>query len=64
MMKVEELSIEILKLLREKPIFFYDVLKTFRSEDYQKILLAWGRLRSIGKLAREEATGKYKPKDE
>ena len=63
MKEVEELSIKILELLRKKPIFFYDVLKTFESEEYQKILQAWGRLRSMGKLAREESTGEYILKD-
>jgi hypothetical protein len=60
MNEIEELSEKILEFIREKPIYFYDVLVKFRNEEYKKILLAWGKLRSEKKLSRDEKTGMYK----
>ena len=62
--EIEELSTKILESIRKKPLYFYDVLVEFKNEEYRKILLAWGKLRSEKKLSRDEKTGMYKIREE
>lgn len=54
----EGLASEILKQLRRKPIFYYDLLTEFPDKSYREIMLAWSIVREGHRLSRDEE-GRY-----
>lgn len=54
----EGLASEILKQLRRKPIFYYDLLTGFPERSYREIMLAWSIVREGRRLSRDEE-GRY-----
>ena len=42
------------RLLRERPVFFIDLVRAFPDTPYRTLLLAWGEVRERHKLARDE----------
>jgi UbiD family decarboxylase len=55
---VSRLSDSIQKMIVKQPMFFFDILKEFRSENYQAILLAWSRLREKELIIRSGEEGR------
>ena len=41
-------------MLRERPLFFIDLVRAFPDTPYRTLLLAWGEVRERHKLARDE----------
>ena len=41
-------------MVREKPVFFIDLIRAFPDTPYRTILLAWGEVRERHRLARDE----------
>ena len=41
-------------MVREKPVFFIDLVRAFPDTPYRTILLAWGEVRERHRLARDE----------
>jgi hypothetical protein len=50
--RIEE---RILGLATKGPIFYYDILRELRGEDYRTIMLAFGQIREKGLFERDEA---------
>ena len=53
--RVEQL---ILDLARISPIYYFDILEAFDSEDYRTIMLAFGQIR-VKKLFGRDSQGRY-----
>jgi hypothetical protein len=50
----DELAVRLKEVCKQRPFFFYDILKAFESIPYRDILLAWGRMREQVKFDRDE----------
>ena len=56
--EVKRVAERMTAMLRERPVQFMDLLRTFPDVPYRTILLAWGQVREAHRLAREE-DGEY-----
>jgi hypothetical protein len=45
----------ILELAQRSPIFYYDILRELRDEDYRTVMLAFGQIRQKGLFDRDPA---------
>lgn len=57
-LQTDELGLEILTMLRSKPVFYYDLLNEFPERSYREIMLAWSLVREGHRLSRDEE-GRY-----
>ena len=55
---VARLADAIVAALRERPLFFMDLVRTHRDLPYRTLLLAWGAVRDRERLARDDE-GRY-----
>jgi 4-hydroxy-3-polyprenylbenzoate decarboxylase len=55
---IKELSGRIVKLLKDRPCYFKDILDALRNDGYRAALLAWSEMRTQNQLVRDEA-GRY-----
>lgn len=55
---VYDLCMKITDLVKKQPLYFYEILKELKDDDYRHILLAVGKLREEGKINRDEM-GRY-----
>lgn len=55
---VDELERRIVTLARLGPIFYYDILRELRGEDYRAIMLAFGQIRRKRLFGRDDK-GRY-----
>lgn len=51
---VARLADAIVTALRERPLFFMDLVRAHRDVPYRTLLLAWGAVRDREKLERDE----------
>ncbi len=56
--EVARLADAIVAALRERPLFFMDVVRAHRDLPYRTLLLAWGVVRDRERLARDDE-GRY-----
>lgn len=49
----------IARALRERPLFFMDLVRAHRDAPYRTLLLAWGEVRERHRLARDDE-GRYR----
>jgi hypothetical protein len=47
------------RALRERPLFFMDLVRAHRDAPYRTLLLAWGQVRERHRLARDDE-GRYR----
>jgi 2,5-furandicarboxylate decarboxylase 1 len=60
--KGKDLSDSILEALRQKPLYYSEILDAFREVDYSSLVKTMGLLNEQGKLSRD-GVGRYNPKD-
>lgn len=60
---ISETAERIVKLLRQRPLDFYSILKGLQDVEYRTILQAWGTLREQDLLTRDHE-GNYLLRDE
>ena len=48
----------VMEFIRQKPFFFYDILRHFADVEYRDLLVAWSAIRSKEKFDRDE-DGRY-----
>jgi hypothetical protein len=56
--EVARLADAIVAALRERPLFFMDLVRAHRALPYRTLLLAWGVVRDRERLARDDE-GRY-----
>ena len=57
--KIEELSGRIVRLLKDHPCYFKDILDALRAEDYRAALLAWSEMRTRTQGLVRDEMGRY-----
>ncbi len=55
---IQGLADRMKEVCKQKPFFFYDLLKAFKSVPYRVILMAWGHIREQLVFERDEE-GRY-----
>jgi hypothetical protein len=53
-----EVVYQILQYIRQRPFYFYDIVRHFEKEEYKDLLVAWTTIRSKEKFDRDE-DGRY-----
>ena len=51
---VRRMTDSITAMLREKPVFFMDLVRAHREAPYRTLLLAWGEVRERHRLSRDD----------
>lgn len=57
--EVARMAEAIERALRERPLFFMDLVRAHRDAPYRTLLLAWGQVRERHRLARDDE-GRYR----
>jgi hypothetical protein len=60
---VTRLADAIVAALRERPLFFMDLVRTHRDLPYRTLLRAWGAVRDREKLERDEEGHYFLPRE-
>jgi len=61
--EVDRLAAAITSALRERPLYFMDLVRAHRERPYRTLLLAWGRIRERHRLARDDDGRYFLPTD-
>ena len=56
--ELDRIEGEIIALAQQKPVYYMDILKELKQEDYRTIMLAFGRIRQKKIFSRDEK-GRY-----
>jgi len=51
---VAQVAESMTRMLREKPVFFMDLVRAFPHIPYRTLLLAWGQVRERHRLSRDD----------
>jgi hypothetical protein len=52
---VNRIEQRIVELAQRSPIFYYDIIRELRDEDYRAVMLAFGQIRQKGLFDRDPA---------